>query len=179
MQAEHADALLRAAAYASIWAVVPRPFTTLAEAHTYIDNAVREAKAGREAPFVIVDQAAGTVVGSTRYLDIDSQNRSLEIGSTWLAPSVWRTSINTECKYLLLRHAFESLDIIRVQLKTDLRNLLSQKAIERIGAVREGVLRHHRILPGGILRDSVYYSILAEEWPAVRQRLEAFLNAPH
>jgi RimJ/RimL family protein N-acetyltransferase len=89
---------------------------------------------------------------------------------------VWRTAVNTECKYLLLRHCFETLGMIRVQLKTDARNLRSQRAIERLGAVREGVLRHHRVLPDGYLRDSVYYSILSGEWPAVRARLEGLLR---
>lgn len=125
---------------------------------------------------MIIDQATNQVVGSTRFLDISSQHRQLEIGSTWLTPSVWRTRMNTECKYLLLKHCFEVLETIRVQIKTDRRNVQSQRAIERLGAVKEGVLRRHRILPDGYVRDTVYYSVIDEEWPAVKARLEAFLG---
>jgi RimJ/RimL family protein N-acetyltransferase len=116
-------------------------------------------------------------VGSTRYLDIRRENRGLEIGWTWLAAAVQRTAVNTECKYLLLRHAFETLGAIRVQLRTDLRNLRSQRAIERIGATREGVFRQERIMWDGYLRDSVFYSVIDCEWPAVKARLEARLGS--
>ena len=107
----------------------------------------------------------------TRFMDIQPENRSVEIGGTWISPQYQRTVVNTEAKFLMLRHAFEVLDCVRVQIKTDLRNTRSQRAIERLGAVREGVLREHMMLPDGTLRSSVYYSILAAEWPAVRQRL--------
>ena len=127
-------------------------------------------------PFAIIDRASGTLVGSTRYYDISQTNRSLEIGSTWLTPRAWRTAVNTECKYLLLKHCFESLGTIRVQLKTDSRNLRSQKAIERLGASKEGILRNHMILPNGYIRDSVYYSIIEQEWPAIKGRLEGMLG---
>ncbi len=123
-----------------------------------------------------MDQQSDKIVGSTRFLDISISHRHAEIGWTWLAPHVWRTRINTECKYLLLRHGFETLDLIRVQLKTDRRNLTSQQAIERIGGQKEGILRKHRIMPNGYIRDSVYYSILDEEWPLVKTRLQRILN---
>jgi len=132
---------------------------------------------GREVPFVIVDRRSGRIAGSTRFLEITPAHRGIEIGWTWLSPDAWRTAINTECKRLLLGHCFDTLGMIRVQLKTDRRNERSQRAIERLGATREGVLRHHRIMPDGYLRDTVYYSILAEEWPAVRTRLDAWLRA--
>jgi len=137
--------------------------------------AIAQRRLKLEWPLVVVDRTTDTIVGSTRYLDIVPAHKAVEIGWTWLTPSVWRTSINTECKYLLLRHAFETAGAIRVCLKTDSRNLRSQAAIERIGGVREGVLRRHRILPDGYRRDSVYYSIIDEEWPAVKARLEAML----
>jgi RimJ/RimL family protein N-acetyltransferase len=109
-------------------------------------------------------------------MNIEPANRALEIGGTWYSVDFQRTGVNTECKFLLLQHAFEVLDCVRVQIKTDLRNERSQRAIERIGAVREGVLRDHMIMPDGTLRSSVYYSILAREWPEVKQRLVGLMN---
>jgi RimJ/RimL family protein N-acetyltransferase len=120
--------------------------------------------------------ATGAAIGSTRYLDIRPKDRQLEIGSTFLGRGYWRTPANTEAKYLLLRHAFESLGCVRVALKTDGRNTRSQAAIERLGAVREGVLRKHMNVRG-FQRDTVYFSILETEWPAVKARLEARLAA--
>ncbi|EQD45974.1 GCN5-related N-acetyltransferase [mine drainage metagenome] len=107
----------------------------------------------------------------TRFMEIDRENRSVEIGGTWLSRPLWGTGINPEAKFLMLRYAFETEAVIRVQIKSDARNLRSQRAIEALGAVREGVLRHQVILPDGFRRDSVYYSILAEEWPEVKRRL--------
>lgn len=124
-------------------------------------------------PFVIVDLASERVVGETRYLDIMVQDMGLEIGSTWLAPSVQRSGVNTECKYLLLTHAFEQWHAIRVQLKTHHLNMQSQQAIERLGAVKEGILRNCKIMPDGSYRHSVYYSIIDSEWPSVKAGLEA------
>lgn len=141
-------------------------------------EACQAADEGREWPWVIEERATGRLAGSTRYLDISWAHRSLEIGWTWLAPEWWGRAVNLECKRILLAHAFERLDCVRVQLKTDARNLRSQKAIERLGAVREGVLRHHRILPDGYRRDSVYYSILSAEWPMVKERLDSILREP-
>jgi RimJ/RimL family protein N-acetyltransferase len=126
-------------------------------------------------PFVIIDKESQKIVGSTRFYDISVPNKGLEIGSTWLTPAMWRTSVNTECKYLLLKHCFETIGTIRVQFKTDSRNIRSQRAIERLGAVKEGVLRNHMILPDDYVRDSVYYSIIDREWPVVKLRLERFI----
>lgn len=131
---------------------------------------------GTDMPFVAIHLASGRVAGATRYLNILPKDRGLEIGGTWYGLDFQRTPVNTECKYLLLTHAFETLKCIRVQLKTDLLNERSQKAIERIGAIREGVLRNHMILPDGRYRDSVFYSILDNEWGAVKKNLEAMLT---
>ena len=130
----------------------------------------------QDIPFVVVHLASGRVAGATRYLNIMPNDRGLEIGGTWYGPEFQRTAVNTECKYLLLKYAFESLGAIRVQLKTDSRNLRSQKAIERIGGVKEGVLRNHMILPDGTIRHSVFYSILDSEWEGVRGRLEEMMR---
>ncbi|HET7636428.1 MAG TPA: GNAT family protein [Candidatus Limnocylindria bacterium] len=127
---------------------------------------------GRYVAWATVDRSSGRAVGSTRFGDIAPEHGRVEIGWTWLAPSAQRTAINTEAKLLQLRHAFDDLGATRVTLKTDARNERSQRAIERLGAVREGVLRHHLRMPDGFLRDTVYYSILVEEWPGVRARLE-------
>jgi RimJ/RimL family protein N-acetyltransferase len=140
-----------------------------------LDILAREKK-GTDLPFTVIHLASRRVAGATRYLNIESQHRGLEIGGTWYGTEFQRTVVNTECKYLLLRHAFETLGCIRVQLKTDLRNERSQKAIERIGAVKEGVLRNHMILPDGRIRHSVFYSIIDTEWPRVKKRLEEMME---
>ncbi|MFZ6029786.1 MAG: GNAT family N-acetyltransferase [Chloroflexota bacterium] len=131
---------------------------------------------GTDLPFAVIHQASGRAIGSTRYMEIRAKHRGLEIGGTWYAPAHQRTAANTECKLLLLAHAFEALGCIRVQIKTDVRNERSQRAIERLGAVREGVLRNHVILPDGVVRHTVYYSILDSEWPGVKARLLAMLE---
>lgn len=141
----------------------------------FVEDLLARQAQGTDLPFVVIHQPSGKLAGCTRYLDIQPTNRALEIGGTWYGLEYQRTAVNTESKYLLLRHAFEILGAVRVQFKTDELNLRSQIAIERLGAVREGVLRHHMIRPDGTLRSSVYYSILAPEWPAVKQRLEGFL----
>ena len=129
-----------------------------------------------DVPFVVIHLPSGCVAGATRYMNVIPRDRGLEIGGTWYGTEFQRTGVNTESKYLLLKHAFETLGAIRVQLKTDSRNLPSQRAIERIGAVKEGVLRNHMIMADGTIRDSVYYSILDSEWQGVRERLERMLN---
>jgi len=127
-------------------------------------------------PFVAVHLTSGRVAGATRYLNVSPKDRGLEVGGTWYGPEFQRTAVNTECKYLLLRHAFETLGAIRVQLKTDSRNVRSQAAIERIGAVKEGVLRNHMILPDGVIRHSVFYSIIDSDWEGVKARLERLMR---
>ena len=138
------------------------------------DMLARQAK-GTDLAFAVVHQETGRAIGASRYLDIQPANRAVEIGGSWYGRDYQRTAVNTESKYLLLGHAFDDLGCIRVQLKTDRRNERSQRAIERLGAVREGLLRHSMIMPDGHVRDSVYYSILAEEWPGVKARLEGCL----
>jgi N-acetyltransferase len=174
----HAPALLEAIqADLSIWQwLTSEPPADLPAVQALIDSALEAQAAGKELPFAQVSRAEGRAVGSTRYLDIKRRDRGLEIGWTFLGRPWQRTAINTEAKYLLLRHAFESLGIARVQLKTDARNTQSQAAIARIGGVREGVLRRYQTTRGGGLRDTVMYSILADEWPAVKGRLEARLS---
>jgi RimJ/RimL family protein N-acetyltransferase len=132
--------------------------------------------AGTDLPFAVIQLALGRVSGATRYMEIHPEYRGLEIGGTWYGLEFQRTVINTECKYLLLQYAFEVLGAIRVQFKADVRNEQSQRAIERIGAKREGILRNHMILPDGVRRDSVYYSIIDQEWPMVKERLEGLLE---
>ena len=127
---------------------------------------------GRYVAWATIELSSGRAVGSTRFADIDIESERLEIGWTWLAPSRWRTAVNTEAKLLQLGYAFDQLGAGRVALKTDGRNARSQAAIERIGGVREGTLRRHLRMPDGFIRDTVYYSILSDEWPAVRARLE-------
>ena len=127
-------------------------------------------------PFAIIAKETGKAVGMTCYLDIRPRDRALEIGFTWLAKAAQGTHINPECKFLLLRHAFEAQQALRVQLKTDRRNVQSQRAIEKLGAVREGVLRKHMTMPDGYVRDTVMYSITDEEWPVVKKRLQQRLG---
>jgi RimJ/RimL family protein N-acetyltransferase len=150
------------------------PPTALGETHALIRDAEEQMARGQCVAFAQVWNASGATIGSTRFLDIRSKDRQVEIGSTFLARAYWRTPANTEAKYLLLRHCFESVGCVRVALKTDGRNTRSQTAIERLGAVHEGVLRKHMNVRG-YQRDTVYYSILDAEWPAVKTRLEARL----
>jgi len=131
---------------------------------------------GTDLPFTVIAQAGNQAVGATRYLNLSHQDRSVEIGGTWYGRDFQGTVVNIESKYLLLRHAFENLGCVRVHFKTDLRNIRSQRAIEKLGAVKEGILRNHMILPNGIIRSSVIYSILAEEWQQVKQQLEERLS---
>jgi RimJ/RimL family protein N-acetyltransferase len=173
---EHVPALTVAGQNEAIWRYMPYPqMRTESDMRDWVEEMLSRQARGGDLPFAVQHLASGRAVGATRYMEIQQEHRSLEIGGTWYAAEFQRTAVNTECKYLLLRHAFEVLGCIRVQLKTDLRNERSQRAIERVGAVREGVLRDHMIMPDGYVRSSVYYSILAAEWPAVRDRLEALL----
>lgn len=141
----------------------------------WVSDILARAEKGTDLPFVAIHLASGRVAGATRYLNIMPNDRGLEVGGTWYGLDFQRTAVNTECKYLLFKHAFETLGAIRVQLKTDSRNERSQRAIERIGAAREGVLRNHMILPDGIIRHSVFYSILDSEWEGVKKRLEEMM----
>ena len=143
---------------------------------SWVMDIISRGEKGTDLPFTVIHLASGRVAGATRYLNIMPRDRGLEIGGTWYGTDFQRTAVNTECKYLLLRHAFETLGAIRVQLKTDLRNERSQKAMERIGARKEGILRNHMILPDGRYRDSVFYSILDSEWVEVKRNLERMME---
>lgn len=149
---------------------------TEADMRKWVLEIMARGNQGTDLPFAVIHLASRRVAGATRYLNITPEHRSLEIGGTWYGVEFQRTAVNTECKYLLLKHAFETLGCIRVQLKTDLLNVRSQKAIERIGAVKEGVLRNHMILPDGRIRHSVFYSIIDSEWEGVKKRLEEMLQ---
>jgi RimJ/RimL family protein N-acetyltransferase len=169
----HREPLRRAGAMAEIWEHMPSKASG-AGFDTWFEAALAVVRDGREAAWAVVDH--GAVVGSTRYMAIEPGHRRLEIGHTWYAPSVWATKVNPACKLALLRHAFETLGFNRVELKTDIRNLRSQAAIAKLGATKEGVFRAHMVRPDGSLRDTVYFSIVRDEWPAVRRRLAARLG---
>ena len=179
MTRQRADAIARAladaAADGSMWeskvTTIPRPEGMRA----YVGQALAELDAGVSLPFVTIDRASGRAVGTSRFMNIEAPHRRLEIGTTWIGKSFQRTAINTEAKFLMLRHAFETLRCIAVDLRTHEKNLQSRKAIERLGAKLDGILRNHRILPDGSLRNTASYSIIDSEWPEVKARLEARL----
>jgi RimJ/RimL family protein N-acetyltransferase len=143
---------------------------------TWVEDLLARQARGGDLPFTVFYKATGKAIGATRFMEIRREHRGLEIGGTWYAPAYQRTRVNTECKYLMLKHAFEVLRCIRVQFKTDLRNERSQRAIERLGAQKEGVFRNHMLTPAGHIRSSVYYSIIDSEWPEIKTRLEALLS---
>lgn len=175
----HARDLFEAGRDARIWRYMPRSgFADQVDVAAWIEATLEAAERSSEVVFAIVHKASGQAIGSTRYMAIRRQHRSLEVGWTWIAAAHQRTAVNSECKLLLLRHAFRDLGAERVEFKTDDRNLRSQHAIERLGAHREGVLRHHMQRRDGSFRDSVYFSILASEWPAVEARLKSRLAEP-
>ncbi len=177
--ADHAPALAEVGRDPAIWTYIRSgPARTEKEMDALISVLLGRQAAGTDLCFTIRLLPSHTPVGMTRYLRIDRPNRWVEIGGTWLAPKLWRTPLNTEAKYLMLRHAFEVEGVRRVQIQTDQRNVRSQRAIERLGAVREGVLREDVLLPDGVWRSSVYYGILEPEWPAVRRNLEEKLARP-
>ena len=172
LEERHARDLHEAGREASIWTYMPRgPLASVDDARAMIRSVLESARDGSAWPFATVENASGRAIGSTRYFDIRPEHRGLEIGWTWLGVAWQRTAANTEQKRLLLAHAFDVLGALRVQLKTDARNVRSQRAIERIGGVREGVLRAHMILPDGHVRDSVMYSITRPDWPEAKRRL--------
>jgi N-acetyltransferase len=150
---------------------------TSQDIHVWVTDMLNRQMHGGDLPFAVVHLPSEVVCGATRFMEIEPEHRKLEIGGTWYGIDYQGTGVNLEAKYLLLQHAFEDLGCIRVQLKTDSRNLRSQRAIERLGAVREGVLRNHMIRSDGVYRDSVIYSIIDTEWPQVRRDLEERLRS--
>lgn len=159
-----------------IWTHMSQTLQTKEDVQIYIKQALINHKAGTEYPFVIVLRETNEIIGSTRFSDISVQHKRLEIGHTWLHPSYWRTPVNTECKHLLLGYCFEQLQFQRVQIKTGHENSQSQKAIERIGAKKEGVWRNHMIRPNGKIRHTVMYSVITEEWPEVKQHIKELMK---
>ena len=177
LREDHLTALAAVGLDPELWRWIPTPVRTVEEMAAYIAGALREQGQGVSLPFALVERGTQRLVGSTRYGNIDRTHHRVEIGWTWVAREWQRTAINTEAKYLLLKHAFETLGCIRVELKTDSLNERSRAAILRIGAKEEGTFRNHMITASGRIRHTVYFSIVDSEWPAVKVRLEANLNS--
>ena len=178
LKIEYLDALWAVGQDPDLWKWTPYHIQTREEMHTYIQAALDGQELGVAVPFVTIWQATGEIVGSTRFGNIDAPNHRVEIGWTWIGKSWQRTAVNTEAKFLMLQHAFEVWHCIRVELKTDVLNERSRAAILRIGAKEEGIFRHHIITDSGRLRDTIYFSIINDEWPEVRDRLQAKLAEP-
>jgi RimJ/RimL family protein N-acetyltransferase len=178
LETGHADGLWRAAQAPEIW----RWLAPVGSSREYFDRwfelSLSAQREGREGVFAIRDRRGGDLVGSSRYLSVRAADRVVEIGWTWLDPAVWRSGVNVETKLLLMEHAFERLECVRVELKTDARNERSRAAMAALPAQFEGVLRKHMIVPGVGQRDSAYYSVTDEEWPEVRLNLERRLDRP-
>lgn len=174
---EHVPGLWQAGNEPEIWTYMPYgSLDSEDKMRGWVEGMLNRQARGNDLPFAIIHLERGQVAGASRYMTIERQNRSLEIGGTWYGKAYRRTAVNTESKYLLLKYAFEDLNCIRVQFRTDLRNERSQHAIERLGAVREAVFRKYSIMPDGHQRSSVFYSIIDEDWPQVKHRLESLLE---
>lgn len=169
---EHHAALCEVGIDEELWRWIPIQIRSAADMLEYMENALRAQDKELEMPFATVDLASGKVVGSTRFMNIERNHKRLEIGSTWIAEPWQRSAVNTEAKYLMLSHAFESLGCNRVELKTDALNQKSRNAILRIGAQQEGIFRKHMVASSGRIRDTVYFSIIDTEWPGVKLELE-------
>jgi RimJ/RimL family protein N-acetyltransferase len=176
MRADHLDGLCAAGAFADIWTLNTVNASKPEDMKLWVDAALADAARGVSLPFVTIDKPSGRVVGSSRFLNIDHGNRRVEIGWTWITPEFMRTHVNSEAKLLMMTHAFEVWNCVRVELKTDVLNMRSRNAMLRIGAVEEGVLRRHQLTQGGRFRDSIYFSVLDSEWPAVKERLTGFIS---
>lgn len=176
LQRAHAQALVEAGQSDEIWTWMPTRALTADTVDDWLEKALHAAAQGREYPFAVVRLEGGRVIGSTRYLDVQEDDRTVEIGWTWYSPDAWGGVVNPEAKYLLMRHAFDDWRAIRVALKTDVKNVHSQAAIKKLGARYEGTLRNQRIRPDGTYRDTVIFSIIESEWPAVKARLEERLR---
>ncbi|MGZ6346286.1 MAG: GNAT family N-acetyltransferase [Anaerolineales bacterium] len=173
----HIPGLAAAGKEDSIWKyMVYGNLSNLENMGNWVNELLFQQAAGTDLPFTVIQNKTGVIIGATRFLDMQPRHRSLEVGGTWYALEYQGSAVNPECKFLLLRYAFEELKCIRVQFKADLRNERSIHAITKLGAVREGVLRNQMILPDGIIRDSVYFSILDREWPDVKIRLIDRIN---
>lgn len=173
---DHTEALARVGLDPELWRLQPRPVRSLADMRAYVDLALREHAQGMSLPYAVVHRPSGTVVGSTRYMDIALAHRRLEIGATWYAPRYQRSGVNVEAKLLLLTHAFESLNVQKVVFKTETLNHRSRTAILALGATEEGTFARHLIADDGRLRDMVYFAIFDDMWPGVRQHLRSRLD---
>ena len=173
----HDAGLLEIALDPELWRWTVSKIESSEELRRYVGRALQDRAEGRALPFATVERAGGRIVGSTRFMAIAVAHRRVEIGSTWIARPWQRTAINTEAKYLMLRHAFENWDCLRVEFKADVRNERSRRALLRLGCVEEGTYRKHLITERGTVRDSVYYSVVDDEWPAVKARLEGLLGS--
>lgn len=171
LQMTHLDALCPVGFEESIWRWTIGKVATKSDMQNYVETALDERKRGVSLPFVTIEKFSNTIVGSTRFGNIDAKNKRVEIGWTWINPLWQRTAINTEAKFLMLAHAFEVWNCVRVELKTDALNEKSRKAIRRIGAKEEGILRQHMITDSGRFRDTVYFSIIDSEWKEVKENL--------
>ncbi|HEY8166632.1 MAG TPA: GNAT family protein [Gemmatimonadaceae bacterium] len=171
MTMHHLDALAEAGGYDELWRWTRSNASTREQMQEYMEEALASQRAGTAMPFVTIDKPSSTIVGSTRFGNIDIENRKVEIGWTWVTPRFQRTYVNSEAKYLMLTRAFDVWGCVRVELKTDLLNAKSRAAMLRLGALEEGVLRRHMITQAGRYRDTIYYSILDDEWPTIRNRL--------
>jgi len=160
-----------------LWRWIPTPVRTTDDMAAYVELALKEQANGLSLPFAQIEKSAGRVIGSTRYMNIEKTHHRAEIGCTWIGREWQRTAVNTESKYLLLRHAFETLGCMRVELKTDALNEKSRAAILRIGAKEEGTFRNHMITSSGRIRQTVYFSIVDSEWPGVKSELERRLGS--
>ncbi len=176
LEAVHCDALSAVGLDPEIWRYTVVNPKTPDDIRDYMESGLRTLRDGTGLPFVTIEKSSGTVVGSTRFGNYDPENRRIEIGWTWIAKPWQRTAINTEAKYLMLSHAFERLGCVRVELKTDVLNEPSRRAMLRIGAREEGVLRKHTRMWTGRYRDTIYYSVLDTEWPEVKNRLERMIT---
>ena len=177
LKLEHLDALCEVGMTDSLWFFTANVVQTVEDMRKYVETAVNEAERKVSLPFVTIDRKENKIIGSTRFANIDAHNRKAEIGWTWINPLWQRTNINTEAKLLMLTHAFETWNCLRVELKTDVQNEKSRNAMLRIGAKQEGVLRRHLITESGRFRDSVYFSIIDTEWRDVQENLRAKLSS--
>jgi N-acetyltransferase len=173
--ARHLDGLLQVGLEAELWRWTQDECVTREALVEYLERALEEQRDGRSLPFATVDLVSGRIAGSTRFGSIDRRNRHVEIGWTWVGKPFQRSHVNTEAKFLMMRHAFEDLGCARVELKTNVLNEKSRNAMKRIGCVEEGVLRKHAVNMHGVWRDTIYYSVLDTEWPQVRARLEGMM----
>jgi N-acetyltransferase len=176
LELKHTELLFEAIKSPEVWKYTWREVKTMNDLERMLLMAVDEKREAKQIPFIVKDKLTGEVIGTTRIGDIDLENRNVEIGWTWLSPKVWKTKVNTECKFLLLCYCFEELKVLRVQFSISGQNLRSQRAVERIGATKEGTFRKHRIKADGTIHDNVFYSIIESEWETVKERLVYLLE---